>query len=392
MLKYTLELFGMREDACAGGVVAGMTEGSGVRVADTGADVCTDESCAVPQSVDSAAAAQAAITEAGWTDGLPIYLPTAPAVKRMLAFWGLDAADGIGRLPPGWGDATFGRIAANAVMAGCQPEHLMLVITALEAMKDERFNLHGVQCTTHVVAPLLMVNGPIRSGLGINCGHNCFGQGTVANAVIGRAVRLALVNIGNARPGALDKATFGHPGKYTYLFGENEEASPLPPFHTDRGYSTADDVLTVFPAEAPHNINNHARDPYELLTSIASTMATLGNNNAYMSGECLVVLGIDHARILADAGFKRHSIQEFLHEHARQPIRRLRMGGMYGHEVARNLWPRWVNRANDEDRVPLVRQASDIHVAVAGGAGPHSLFIPGWGTRAVSRLVPHRAR
>ncbi len=348
---------------------------------------CEDGACGLPSSFDDAEAAHEALATAGWTDGLPVRLPTRPAVQRMLDHCGLDPGDGLGPLPPAWGRATYGRLAANAVMAGCRPEGFTVVLAALRAMLDKKFNMHGVQCTTHVVAPLILVNGPIRSELGINCGHNCFGQGAVANASIGRAVRLSMVNIGGAHPGALDKATFGHPGKYTYLFGENEEESPFPPFHTARGFTAEQSTVTVFPAEAPHNVNNHARESMSLLRSIANTMATLGNNNMYMSGECVVVLGLDHANILAEAGFKRHSVQAFLHENARLPIFMLREGGMYGEDIQRNLWPRWVDRSRDDAMVPIVRTPADIHVVVAGGVGPHSLFIPGWGTRAVTVAI-----
>ncbi|MPZ60987.1 MAG: hypothetical protein GEU93_06775 [Propionibacteriales bacterium] len=350
-------------------------------------DECEDESCALPSSYDDAEAAHEALAAAGWTDGLPVRLPTAPAVRRMLEPNRLEPEDGLGRLPPVWGEATYGRVAANAVMAGCLPEYFPVVLAALRAMQDERFNMHGVQCTTHVVAPLLMVNGPVRARIGINSGHNCLGQGARANAAIGRAVRLAMVNIGGATPGSLDKATFGHPGKFAYCFGENEEESAFPPFHTTRGYRAEQSTVTVFPGEAPHNINNHSSDPMELLGAVASTMATLGNNNMYVSGEVMVVLGIDHAKLLDEAGFQRHNVQEFLHERARLPVGALRTGGMYGHDVGRNLWPKWVDRRDSAALVPIVRRPGDIHVAVAGGVGPHSLFIPGWGTRAVTAEI-----
>lgn len=351
---------------------------------------CEDGSCDLPSSFDDAEAAHEALAEAGWTDGLPIRLPTAPAVRAMLDANGLDADDGLGALPPVWGAATFGRIAANAVMAGCRPEYLPIVIAALRAMQDERFNLHGVQCTTHVVAPLIIVNGPIRDRIGLNCGHNCLGQGTRSNATIGRAVRLAMVNIGGATPGSLDKATFGHPGKYTYCFGENEDHSPFPPFHTSRGFAADQDAVTVFPGEAPHNVNNHSSDPMELLGAVAHTMATLGNNNMYVSGEVVLVLGLDHAGLLDDAGFKRHNVQEFLHERARLTVGQLRGHGMYAHDIDRNLWPKWVDRRDDDAAVPIVRRPEDVHVIVAGGVGPHSLVIPGWGTRAATaEIVSH---
>lgn len=323
----------------------------------------------------------------GWTDGLPIVPPTRERVARLVAGSGREATDVIGNIAPTWGEATIERIASNAVMAGCRPEHMPVVVAALEALINDRFNLHGVQCTTHVTTPLIVVNGPIARELAINGGHNCFGQGRLANAVIGRAVRLALVNIGGARPGLIDKATFGHPGKYTYCIAENEEMSPWLPFHVLSGYAPEESTVTVFAAEAPHNINNHAYDPYRLLDAIASTMATLGANNFYVMGDYVVVLGVDHATILNQAGWQQRHVQRYLFERARLPVERLKYGGMYMERLERNLWPRWVERSDDSSTVPPVREPEDIKVFVAGGAGPHSVVIPGWGTRALTHRI-----
>jgi len=323
--------------------------------------------------------------EAGLTDGLPIVPPTQERVAQMVAGSGLAAALSIGKVPPIWGEATVERIAANAVMAGCRPAYMPVVVAALRAALDSRFNLHGVQCTTHVTTPLVVVHGPIAAELGVNGANNCFGQGTPANATIGRAVRLALVNLGGALPGDIDRATFGHPGKYTYCIAENEAESPWPAFAVDSaGLAAGASAVTVFAAEAPHNVNNHSFDPYRLLDAVAGTMATPGANNYYVMGDYAVVLGIDHARILNAAGWKRSNVQHYLFEKARLPVGRLRFGGMYGEQVERNLWPRWIERADDSALVPPVREPADIKIFVAGGAGPHSLVIPGWGTRAIT--------
>jgi hypothetical protein len=325
--------------------------------------------------------------ERGWTDGLPIVPPTRQRVDRLIDAVQRPPEDLVGLIPPKWGGATIERLAVNAVMAGCYPEHFPVVVAAIEALLDDRFNLHGVQCTTHVVAPLIVVNGPVAKAISMNSGHNCFGQGWVANAVIGRAVRLALVNLGGAYPGRIDKATFGHPGKYTYCIAENESDSPWDPLHVDAGLRGEDSAVTVFAAEAPHNVNNHNHDPYRLLDGIAGTMRTLGANNYYVMGEYFVVLGVDHARIIKDAGWQKHNVQRYLFESARQSVGTLRHGGMYGTNIERNLWPRWVDRANPDALVPPAREAEDIKIVVAGGAGPHSLVIPGWGTRSVTRKI-----
>jgi len=318
----------------------------------------------------------------GWTDGLPVVPPLPELVAAHVAASGLSADTVVGEIPPAWGRATVERIAANTVMAGCEPQAIRAVIPAIRALLDDKVGLHGVQCTTHVASPLLVYSGPVRQQLGIESGHNCLGQGTRGNATIGRAVRLALVNIGGARPGGMDKATFGHPGKFSYCFAENEEESPFPPYAQDAGVAPGQSAVTVFAAEAPHNVNNHySGDPQSLLDSVADTMATLGSNNTYMASEILVVLGVEHASVVAAAGWARRHVQQYLYEKARRRVGELRRVGVYGEQVQRNFWPVWLDRDDDQALVPIARVPDDIKVLVAGGAGRHSLVIPGWGTR-----------
>lgn len=324
---------------------------------------------------------------AGWTDGLPVVPPHRELVEEFVRASGRAGDELIGEVPPLGGEATVERVAANAVMAGCKPAYLPVVITAVEAMLDPRFNLNGMQCSTHMATPLVIVHGPIRQELDVNCGANVFGQGWRANATIGRAVKLVLVNIGGARPGLTDKSTLGHPGKYTYCIAENEAESPWPPFHVEQGHRPEQSAVTVFAAEAPHNINNHAFDPYRLCDAIAGTITTLGANNYYVMGDYTIVLGVDHARILDQAGWKRRHVQRYLFEKARLPVGRLRYGGMYVEHLERNLWPRWIEREDDTSLVPPVREPEDFKIFVAGGAGPHSVVIPGWGTRAITRPI-----
>src|SRR5688500_4742969 len=221
--------------------------------------------------------------EAGWTDGLPTVPPTRELVKRFIDASGRAADERIGALMPLGGIATVERVAANAVMAGCKPEYMPVIITALEAMLEDRFNLNGMQCSTHMASPLVIVHGPIRQTLEINCAGNAFGQGWRSNATIGRAVKLALVNIGGARPPDVDKATLGQPGKFTFCVGENEEASPWEPLHVERGLNASDSAVTVYGAEGLHNVNNQmANSPVDFLTTMASMMSTLGSNHPYL--------------------------------------------------------------------------------------------------------------
>jgi hypothetical protein len=324
----------------------------------------------------------------GWSDGLPVIPPTPRQVQRMLSGTTRQADELIGRIPPKGGRATVEKIAINAVMAGCKPAYLPVVIAAIKALLDDRCNTRGVQCSTHIASPLVIVNGPIAQELDINSGHNVFGQGWRANATIGRAVKLALVNLGGAIPGITDKATFGHPGKFTYCMAENEAANPWEPLHIERGFAPGDSTVTVFGAEAPHNINNHwSSTPHGLLQTMADSMATLGSNHLYLGGESMLVLGPEHAALLANAGWTKRDVRAFLFEHARKALSQVKIGGMYGPETRRNLWPRWIDHDDEQERIPIARRAEDLTILVAGGAGRHSVYLPGWGSRSATRKI-----
>ena len=327
--------------------------------------------------------------ETGWTDGLPVVPPTGQLVDEFVAASGRPADELIAELPPLAGKATVERIAVNAVMAGCLPEYMPVVITAIEALMDDRFNLRGVMCSTGIHTPLVIVNGPIVKTLDINSGYNCYGQGWRATATIGRAVKLELVNLGDAIPGDTNKATFGHPGAYTYCIAEDEDANPWEPYHVESGFQAEDSTVTVFPGEAPHNIMYHAVNDRNFLTVLADTMCPLGNVQMYVMGDTFVVLGPEHAKMLAAAGWRKRDVKQFLHENARKSVRMLRRGGPAQGDDRRDLlWPKFIDRSNDDDMVPVVRRMEDIHILVAGGAGgPHSVYIPGWGSRRVIRKI-----
>jgi hypothetical protein len=321
----------------------------------------------------------------GWTDGLPVVPPTEERVAAMLGGTGLPRDRVIAKIPPAWAEATVEKIAINCVMAGCLPSYLPVVLAAVRAMTDPALNLNGMQCSTHLSTPLVVVNGPIRTALGMNSGSNVFGQGNRANATIGRAVKLILTNIGKAIPGVTDKATLGHPGKYTYCIAENEEQSPWDPLHVERGLKREQSAVTVFGCEAPHNVNNQAsRNAFDLCHTIADTMATLGKNMFYAQGEVMVVMCPSHAETIAADGWSKLHVKEYLYEKARKPVRLVKLGGLYGREVARNFWPRWVNRTDEDEMVPLVRRPGEITLVVAGGPGRHSAFLPGWATPSVT--------
>ena len=290
--------------------------------------------------------------ENGWTDGLPVVPPTPERVERMLRGTDRDPAELIAAVPPKWGRATVEKVAINAVMAGCKPAYLPLILTAVKAMTAEQFNLHGVQVTTSHVGPMLIVNGPIRKQLEINDGFNLFGQGYRANATMGRALRLICTNIGGALPGELDRAAFGHAGKYTCCIAEKEEASPWDAMHVDRGFRADDSTITVFAAAGPQTVNDHGSNTAEgILNTISENIAAPGNS----SGETLLVIGVEHAKTIAEDGFSKADIRRYIAD--------------------------TTQRYSEED----------LLLMVAGGpAGRWTILVPGWGSpssRAVTLTV-----
>ena len=255
--------------------------------------------------------------EQGWTDGLPVVPPTPAQVDAVVAALGGDADFVECEVPPRHGSLSREVLAINIVMAGCKPEYAPVVRGAMLALTNDAFNLNGVQATTHMAAPLLIVNGPIAGEIGMNGDCNAFGSGNRANATIGRALRLVLLNVGGAWPGELDKSTLGHPGKYTYCVAENEAASPWAPYHVEKGFGPEDSTVFVLASEPPHSVTNHvANDPEGILDSIASAMSTIANNNAVSSGHCAVIIGPEHARTIAGKGWTRHDVRSYLAMHA----------------------------------------------------------------------------
>ncbi len=317
--------------------------------------------------------------ERGYSDGFPLVPPTPAKIAAVIDALGGTPAQLVARVPPRWGSLTREVLAINLVMAGCRPEYAPVVEAAMLALCDTRFNLNGVQATTHMASPLLIVNGPVRKAIGMNAGCNVFGSGNRANATLGRALRLVLLNVGGGWPGLLDKSTLGHPGKYSYCIAENEEASPFAPYHVDKGYKPEDSTVFVLAAEPPHSVTNHfANDAEGILDSVCSAMSTICNNNAVSAGHCAVVLGPEHAATVAKSGWKRHDIRHYLWAHSGNRWDDLYGRGRYGKIYNRNL-PVWYKREPDA-RTPIVPSPDNIHLFIAGGeAGRFSAFIPGWG-------------
>lgn len=330
-----------------------------------------------------------ALFETGWSDGFPIVPPIRRRVDDFVAASGRKADDLIASIPPMGGKATVEKLAANAVMAGCKPEYMPVIVAAVEALLDPSVNVGGMICSMHSAIPLLIINGPIRGELAINSGFNVFGQGHRANATIGRAINLILVNLGGAKPGEADRSTFGQPGNFAFCIAENEENSPFNPLHVDRGFARNESTVTVIGAEPPHiNNNATAETPKNVLLTTVSMMKNLGSMNSYLQGESAICLSPEHAEIIARHGWKKTDIQQFLFEHARNPIRELKRGGPYGSDVAKyKTWPRWIDRSDDNALVPVARRASDFLILVAGGPGKQTAYLPTWATRSATRRI-----
>jgi hypothetical protein len=328
------------------------------------------------------------LDHAGFGDGLPLVPPTPEAVEQMLGAFAARRDVVVGALPPRRGEATYEIVAANAVMAGCRPEFFPVVVAALTAMLTDEFNLLPLQTTSHPAAPMLVVNGPIRGAIGMNSAGSCLGPGNRANATIGRAVRLTLQNVGGARPGAEDRATHGHPGKFTYCFAENEEASPWESFARELGFPADVSTVTVVAAEAPHNLNDHSSTTATgVLTTFADTMATMGKNDTYVGfgrHAPVVVFGPEHAHTVAREGWSKSDVRRFLFENARKPVGTLKRGGMW----TMREWPPWMEELDDDALVPIVEKETDFILVVAGGEGKHSMYMPTIGvSRAATAVV-----
>jgi hypothetical protein len=310
----------------------------------------------------------------GWSDGLPLVMPTEEAVERFVAIARRDNAT-FQPISPRQIVPTLKSLAANAVMAGCKPEYFPVVLAGLRSVLIPEYNLHGTLATTHPCAQLMLINGPARIELDVNCGTNCLGQGRRANATIGRALQLILLNIGGAKPGDMDRATHGTPAKYAYCFGENEEESPFEPFHVRRGFAATDSVVTTLAAEAPHNINDHASNTGEgLIHTIAGTMSQVGSNTVYLKGPCFVVIGPEHAQTMHRDGWTVASIQEALYERSRVHVSR----------ISRENLESWAGQGRHpvDDHYYLCRTPDDVNVVVAGGPGKHSVYISSFGNTA----------
>jgi hypothetical protein len=310
-------------------------------------------------------------------DALPVIPPTRERVDKMVRASGRDPAEVIARIPPCYGEATAEKIAANAVMAGCVPEMMRILIPLMRAVADERFNAHGVQATTHFAAPLIIVNGPVRSELGFHSRQNAFSNIARANSTLGRALQLILLNLGGARPDGIDMSALGNPGKFSYCIAENEEENPWEPLHVDQGLAREQSAVTLFAAEPPHGVSEHnARTARGVLKAISYALATVWSYRNCLGFEAVVALGPEHVHTIHRDGFTKQNVRDFLFENTGVPLR------CYEGETGEGVAQRGSYKQITIDGEPCYqkfRAPESIKIVVTGGkAGKFSAVLGSW--------------
>ncbi len=316
--------------------------------------------------------------ERGWTDGLPIVPPTVGRVRQFVDYVGRSPSEIVGAEPTKGRVITLEKVAINSVMAGCLPEHFPVVLAAIEAMSEPRFNLHAMTVSTMGAAVLVVVNGPIAKSIGLNSGVSVFGPGHRANAAIGRAIRLVIINVTGSVSGVLDKATLGHAGKYTWCIAESEDVSPWAPLHAERGLEDGDSAVSVFAGLSPTQVSNSlGHDPATILNSFGDALFAAGPGQ----GELVVVLSPEHVGYLRQHGWSKQQVKEFLFERSQRTVSEWTdAGGAEG-------------GAEGDDLVGVGRGPESFTLVVAGGpAGAFSSIIPLWGggsnSQSVTRRIP----
>ena len=328
----------------------------------------------------------------GVTDGLPVVPPTRERVAAAVAAAGRPGDALVALVPPNFGRATVEKIAVNAVMAGCRPEYMPVVIAGVEAMCDDAFDLHGVSATTNSAAPLFIVNGPIRTRLEINAGAGVFGPGHRANATIGRALRLIVRNLGGAAAGGITMSTMAHPGYFTYCIAEREEESPWPPLSVRQGFAAGDSTVSVFAGYAPQVVYDHQSHRGEdLLVTLVNSLAVMSHHKSTHHGDTLLVVSPEHAQLLARDGWDPDRMRVFLWERLRKPVKDLIPGVNGGEGLPARVLAKFPDPSTDETLIAKVREPQNFKFLVAGGtAGRFTAVVAGWTFSKMSRMVTRR--
>ena len=326
-----------------------------------------------------------AMFDRGWTDGLPVVAPTAARVLRMLEGTTRRPDEVVAVVPPDLADCTVEKVAVNAVLAGCKPEYLPVVLAGVEALCTEEFNGHGLLATTYFSGPVVVVNGPIRAAIGMNSGINALGQGNRANATIGRAIQLVVRNVGGGRPGEVDRATLGNPGKYTFCFAEHEEGSPWEPLAESRGAAPGASAVTLFAgAGVQPVVDQLSRTPESLASTFASCLRTVAHPKLPLAFDALVVVSPEHIRVFREAGWsRRHLLDELGARLQLQGSDIVRGAGGIAEGVPESL---------AGAKLPKFRDGGLLLCHAGGRAGLFSAIIAGWasgstGSTPVTREV-----
>lgn len=326
--------------------------------------------------------------ERGWSDGLPVVPPTDERILRMLGGTARKPDEIVGLIPPNLAPCTVEKVAINAVMAGCKPEYMPVVLGVLEAALDPLFVLHGLLCTTHFAGPLMMINGPVAKAIGMNSGVNALGQGNRANATIGRVLQLIVRNVGGGLPGAIDRATLGNPGKYTFCFAEDESDPDWEPLAQRRGIAPGKSAVTLFHGEGVRGfIDQKARTPEELTRSLAMGLFGVGHPKLCHAGDAVLVLSPEHYLIFKEAGWNRRRIEDELYRALKRSGRDLVQGAQ---GVAEGLPAKMADLTVDK-----FAPGGLLIVRAGGPAGLFSAIIGGWpGTivRDECQAVTHEIR
>jgi peroxiredoxin len=328
-------------------------------------------------------------------DALPVVPPTVEKVEAMVQASGLAPQTVIARVPPFYGEATVEKIAANAVMAGCAPEIMRVLLPLLRAACDERFNIHGVQATTHFAAPLVMINGPVRHELGFWSRQNVFSNVARANSTLGRSFQLILLNVGGGRPDGIDMSALGNPGKFSFCIAENEEENPWEPFHVTRGLMREQSAVSLFAAEPPRGVSEHtAHQGKTVLETISFALATVWSYRTCLMPEAIVILCPEHVKTIHRDGFTKEQARQYLFENTGIPVRYYSPAERAeGTQLAANYKEITVR---GEKCYQKFRSPEAISIFVTGGtAGKFSAVIGSWstgpaGSQMVTYPIPDR--
>lgn len=326
--------------------------------------------------------------ERGWSDGLPVVPPTEERVARMLSGSTRQADEIVGLIPPNQVECTVEKVAINAVLAGCKPEYLPTVIAAVEAACLDEFCMHGILATTYFSGPVVIVNGPVVKAIGMNFGINALGQGNRANATIGRALQLVIRNVGGGKPGGVDRAALGNPGKYTFCFAENMENTTWQPLSVMQGFDAETSTVTLFAGNGVQAvIDQQSRTPESLVRSFAAPLRSVGHPKLALASDALLVVTPEHSRTFEAVGWGKERLIDEIMELLQLPADELVRGA---DGMAEGMPPAAVAAQNS---IPKFRPGGLLVVRAGGTAGMFSAIVGGWaasgerGTQPVTKAI-----